>query len=137
MRDASPASSPFRRRGILSKPEHQQIARPLRRARRGRQGAGSAPTKWPLLHAEEKSPFRLRRSLLCPVARSCACAELLHSLGELLGPGLKRVIDISPIVPLFSELPDDQKRKVPAMIGPLIWTLKPNLPSLPVILKLR
>jgi hypothetical protein len=30
-----------------------------------------------------------------------------------------------------------QKRKVPARIGPLIWTLKPNLPSLPVILKLR
>src|SRR5262249_60431757 len=29
-----------------------------------------------------------------------------------------------------------QKRKVPAIIGPLKWTSKPNLPSLPVILKL-
>jgi hypothetical protein len=30
-----------------------------------------------------------------------------------------------------------QKRKVPARIGPLMWTSKPNLPSLPVMLKLR
>ena len=30
-----------------------------------------------------------------------------------------------------------QNRKVPARIGPLIWTLKPNLPSLPVMSKLR
>ena len=30
-----------------------------------------------------------------------------------------------------------QKRKVPAMIGPLMWTSNPNLASLPVISKLR
>ena len=30
-----------------------------------------------------------------------------------------------------------QNRNVPARIGPLMWTSKPNLPSLPVILKLR
>src|SRR5215472_15126321 len=36
---------------------------------------------------------------------------------------------------LLSRGMDGQNRKVPAMIGPRIWTLKPNLPSLPVILK--
>jgi len=111
----------FIRRGAIEKP---RSARLMIRA---------MPTEWQFY----RFPRPKRPRAIGSVARSCACAELLHSLGELLGPGLKRVIDISPIVPLFSELPDDQKRKVPAMIGPLIWTLKPNLPSLPVILKLR